>query len=174
MATTKMARESIFPGGLLAQECDYFGFFSWLSFRVAAQQPAAAPLFEFKEVMIPMRDGVHLQTVILTPVGAKEPLPILLERTPYGVPEAAPTEVRPRLKELMEDGYIFVYQNLRGRFKSEGVFNISSQVDLQDPKATSETTDAYDTIEWLVKNVPGNNGKVGILRGFVRRLDGGA
>ena len=133
-----------------------------LAFSAAAQQPGAAPLFEFKEVMIPVRDGVHLQTVILTPVGAKEPLPILLERTPYGVPDAAPTEVRPRLKELMEDGYIFVFQNLRGRFKSEGVFNISSQVDLQDPKATSETTDAYDTIEWLVKNVPGNNGKVGI------------
>jgi hypothetical protein len=66
------------------------------------------------------------------------------------------------LKELAEDGYIFVFQNLRGRFKSEGVFHLSSYVDLNDPKATNETTDAYDTISWLVKNVPNNNGRVGI------------
>ena len=66
------------------------------------------------------------------------------------------------LKELAQDGYIFVIQNLRGRFKSEGVFKLSSEVDLKDPKATNETTDAYDTIDWLVKNVANNNGKVGI------------
>jgi putative CocE/NonD family hydrolase len=133
------------------------------AFPATAQQPAPAPPFTFQEVMIPVRDGVHLQTVILAPVNAKEPLPILLERTPYGVPEKAPTEMSARWKELAQDGYIFVLQNLRGRFKSEGVFNLTSQVDLSDPKATSETTDAYDTIEWLVKNVPNNNGKVGIF-----------
>jgi putative CocE/NonD family hydrolase len=66
------------------------------------------------------------------------------------------------LKELMQDGYIIVVQNLRGRFKSEGEFKLSSWVDLKDPKATNETTDAYDSIEWLVKNVPNNNGKVGM------------
>jgi uncharacterized protein len=132
------------------------------SISVSAQQPAAAPQFSFQEVMIPVRDGVHLQTVILTPVNATEPLPILLERTPYGVPDKVPKEVWPKWKELMADGYIFVIQNLRGRFKSEGVFNLTSQVDLKDPKATSETTDAYDTIDWLVKNVKGSNGKVGI------------
>ena len=54
-------------------------------------------------------------------------------------------------------------QNLRGRFKSEGIFNLSSQVDLNDPKATNETTDAYDSIDWLIKNVPNNNGKVGMF-----------
>src|SRR5215470_7791633 len=129
----------------------------------AAQQPAPAPPFTFQEVMVPVRDGVHLQTVILTPVGVKEPLPILLERTPYGVPEKAPAEMPARWKELAQDGYIFVLQNLRGRFKSEGVFNLTSQVNLNDPGATNETTDAYDTIEWLVKNVPNNNGKVGIF-----------
>jgi len=59
--------------------------------------------------------------------------------------------------------YIFVFQNLRGRFKSEGVFKLSSAVDLKDPKATNETTDAYDSIDWLVKNVPDNNGKVGMF-----------
>ncbi len=127
-----------------------------------AQGPAAKPIFTLQEVMIPVRDGVRLQTVILTPVDKHGPLPILFRRTPYGVPDKAPEPVPPFLKELAQDGYIFVIQNLRGRFKSEGVFKLSSQVDLSDPKATNETTDAYDSIEWLVKNVP-NNGKVGMF-----------
>ncbi len=109
-----------------------------------------------------MRDGVHLQTVILTPVNQTGPLPILLQRTPYGVPDKAPVKMPPPIKELAQDGYIFVIQNLRGRFKSEGVFKLSSYVDLNDPRATNETTDAYDTVGWLVKNIPNNNGRVGI------------
>jgi uncharacterized protein len=126
--------------------------------------PAAQPLFQYQQVMVPVRDGVHLQTVILTPVNANpsQPLPILFRRTPYGVPEKAPEQLPASWKELAQDGYIFVIQNLRGRFKSEGFFALSSQVDLSDPKATSETTDAYDSIEWLVKNIPNNNGKVGM------------
>lgn len=127
-----------------------------------AQEPAAKPIFRLQEVMIPMRDGVHLQTVILTPVDQKGPLPILFRRTPYGVPAEPPKEMPPSTKELAQDGYVFVLQNLRGRFKSEGVFKLSSEVNLDDPKATNETTDAYDSIDWLVKNVPGNNGKVGM------------
>src|SRR5579884_3568437 len=121
---------------------------------VGAESP-----FQYKEVMVPMRDGVRLQTVILTPVGKKGPLPILLQRTPYGVPEKAPEKIPASVQELEDDGYILVLQNLRGRFKSEGTFELSSQA---DPKVISETTDAYDTINWLVKNVP-CNGKVGIL-----------
>jgi uncharacterized protein len=128
---------------------------------IHAQEVPAAP-FKFQEVMVPVRDGVHLQTVILTPVDQKGPLPILFRRTPYGVPAAAPPRMPPPIKELAADGYIFVIQNLRGRFKSEGVFKLSSAVDLKDPKDTSETTDAYDSIEWLVKNIPENNGKVGM------------
>jgi len=112
--------------------------------------------------MIPVRDGVRLQTAILTPVDQHGPLPILFRRTPYGVPDEAPKQMPSSMKELAQDGYIFVIQNLRGRFKSEGVFNLSSWVDLNDPKATNETTDAYDSIEWLVKNVPNNNGNVGM------------
>jgi putative CocE/NonD family hydrolase len=127
------------------------------------QQPAAKPLFKLQEVMIPVRDGVHLQTAILTPVDQQGPLPILFRRTPYGVPDKPPEQIPSSLKELAQDGYIFVFQNLRGRFKSEGVFNLSSWVDLNDPKATNETTDAYDSIEWLLKNVPNNNGKVGMF-----------
>jgi uncharacterized protein len=132
-----------------------------------AQQPTpqaeAKPLFTCQEMMIPVRDGVHLQTVILTPLDQHGPLPILFRRTPYGVPEKSPTEMPASWKELSKDGYIFVVQNLRGRFKSEGVFKLSSQVDLNDPNATNETTDAYDSIDWLVKNVPNNNGRVGMF-----------
>ena len=137
-----------------------------LAISAAAQQPiepAPKPIFKLQEVMIPVRDGVHLQTAILTPLDQKGPLPILFRRTPYGVPEKAPDHMPPQLKELAADGYIFVIQNLRGRFKSEGVFNLSSWVDLNDPKATNETTDAYDSIDWLIKNVPNNNGKVGMF-----------
>ena len=122
----------------------------------------ARPLFQYRQVMIPMRDGVHLQTAILTPVDRAGPLPILLRRTPYGVPDRSPETAPVSWKEFMHDGYIFVVQNLRGRFGSEGKFLLSSQVDLNNPKAVNETTDAYDTIEWLVKNVPNNNGRVGI------------
>jgi uncharacterized protein len=119
--------------------------------------------FKYQEVMVPVRDGVHLQTVILTPVSQSGPLPILFRRTPYGVPEKAPDEIPVSLKELMQDGYIYVVQNLRGRFKSEGTFKLSSYVDLSDPKATNETTDAYDSIEWLVRNVANNNDRVGMI-----------
>jgi putative CocE/NonD family hydrolase len=125
-------------------------------------QSAPKPLFKLQEVMIPVRDGLHLQTVILTPIDRQEPLPILFRRTPYGVPDKPPAQIPPFMKELAQDGYIFVIQNLRGRFKSEGVFNLSSWVDLNDPKATNETTDAYDSIDWLLRNVPNNNGNVGM------------
>ena len=128
----------------------------------AAQAGAAKALFTWREVMIPMRDGVHLQTVIIAPAEQKEPLPILFQRTPYGVPEKAPEQMPASWKELMADGYIMVRQNLRGRFKSEGNFDLTSQVNLADPKSTNETTDAYDSVEWLVKNVANSNGKVGM------------
>ncbi len=139
-----------------------------LAISAAAQQtpsqptPPAKPIFKLEEVMIPVRDGVRLQTVILTPLDQTGPLPILFRRTPYGVPEKPPEQMPSSIKELAQDGYIFVIQNLRGRFKSEGTFNLSSWVDLSDPKATNETTDAYDSIDWLVKNVPNNNGNVGM------------
>jgi uncharacterized protein len=127
-----------------------------------AQQPPASPPFGLEEVMIPVRDGVHLQTVILRPTSQTGPLPILFSRTPYGVPDRPLDRVPTSLKELVEDGYIFVIQNLRGRFKSEGVFKLTSQVDLLDSTSTNETTDAYDSIDWLVRNVRNNSGKVGM------------
>src|SRR2546428_12303 len=128
----------------------------------AQQPPPPQPAFTFQEVMIPVRDGVHLQTAILTPTDKTGPLPILLRRTPYGVPDGPLPTVPTSLRELARDGYIFVFQNLRGRFKSEGVFGLTSQVNLADSTSTNETTDAYDSIDWLVKHVP-NNGNVGMF-----------
>ena len=112
--------------------------------------------------MIPVRDGVHLQTVILTPVDQKGPLPILFRRTPYGVPDGPLPRIPTSWKEFAQDGYIFVIQNLRGRFKSEGVFKLSQEENLADPAATNDATDAYDSIDWLVKHVGNNSGKVGM------------
>jgi uncharacterized protein len=128
----------------------------------AAQSAPAGPVFDYREVMVPMRDGVLLQTVILTPVGRHPPLPIMLSRSPYGVPSQAPDSVPPNLRALARDGYVFVLQNVRGRFKSQGHFAVSTSIDPDAPTAVSDATDAYDTIEWLIQHVPDNNGKVGM------------
>ncbi len=135
-----------------------------LRWRSQAEAPEHVA-FTRKEVMVPMRDGVHLQTVIFSPEHASGALPILFTRTPYGVPDddkelTAPGGV---FEELVNDGYIFVWQNLRGRFKSEGQFVMNRDPrDRNDPHAIDETTDAWDTVDWLVKNVPNNNSRVGI------------
>jgi len=129
---------------------------------VVVAPSAQTPAFTYQRVMIPVRDGIKLETVIMRPANAAAPLPILLRRTPYGVPASARAMDAAALSDFVKDGYIFVVQNLRGRFGSEGVFGLTSKADLTNPKATSETTDAYDTIDWLVKNVPNNSGKVGI------------
>ncbi len=119
--------------------------------------------FERREVMVPMRDGVRLQTVIFAPKSASKPLPFLFTRTPYGVPEDERWADSGNFDELIADGYIFVFQNLRGRFKSEGTFVMQRPPRAAtNPQGTDESTDAYDTIEWLLKNVPNNNGRVGV------------
>ncbi|MBX7220109.1 MAG: CocE/NonD family hydrolase [Blastocatellia bacterium] len=131
-----------------------------------SNQPAPDTRVAFKrtEAMIPMRDGVRLFTVILTPEKQTVPLPILLDRTPYGVKEFDTDRVNNSRKELVADGYIFVFQDIRGKFDSEGEFlMVRPPRDKRDAKAVDESTDAYDTIDWLVKNIPRNNGKVGIL-----------
>jgi uncharacterized protein len=123
-----------------------------------------AALFEKKEVMIAMRDGVKLHTEIYTPKSAKEALPIFLERTPYGI-SADDKGYSPKLyrySHMFADSYVFVFQDIRGRFGSEGQFVMNRPVhDAGNPKGVDESTDTYDTIEWLVKNVPNNNGRVG-------------
>jgi uncharacterized protein len=129
-------------------------------------QVADPQIFTRMEAMIPMRDGVKLQTVIFVPKEAKEALPIILTRTPYGVPQDEKPVVHPRNAALIADGYIFVVQNIRGRFKSEGAFVMQRPPrDKNVPNSIDETTDAYDTVAWLLKNVPNNNGRVGLTGG---------
>ncbi|HEX4487100.1 MAG TPA: CocE/NonD family hydrolase [Terriglobales bacterium] len=132
--------------------------------QVPAVQPQYAPqLFNRQEIMVPARDGVRLQTVIFTPKDVTGPLPFLMVRTPYGVPEDEKGLTSGSSDELIADGYIFVYQNIRGRFKSEGLFVMQRPArDRKDAKSIDEGTDTYDTIDWLLKNIPNNNGKVGI------------
>jgi uncharacterized protein len=113
--------------------------------------------------MIPMRDGVRLQSVIFRPKHESGPLPILLRRTPYGVPEDEKSLDSGIYDELIADGYIFVMQNIRGRFKSEGTFVMQRPPrDKSDPKSIDEGTDTYDSIDWLIRNVAKNNGRAGI------------
>jgi putative CocE/NonD family hydrolase len=120
-------------------------------------------LFNKREVMIPARDGIKLHTVIFTPKDAKAPLPILFERTPYGARSTERAFVN-AYSDLVADGYIFAFQDIRGRFTSEGQFVMQRPPrDKSDPKAVDESTDAYDSVEWLIHNVDGNNGRVGML-----------
>jgi putative CocE/NonD family hydrolase len=129
---------------------------------VKAEQPSQL-LFSSSEVMIPTRDGVRLYTQLYVPARAAERLPILLLRTPYGTGRLDATGLAASLPELAADGYIIVLQDIRGRFKSEGEFVMLRQPrDPKDKKAIDESTDTYDTIEWLLKNVPNHNGRVGM------------
>lgn len=118
----------------------------------------------YQEVIIPMRDGVRLQTVIITPKEQKGSLPIILRRSPYGVPPREAIEQGvPASRRALTERYIIVAQNLRGRFKSEGKFVMQRPPhDPADTKGIDETTDAWDTVEWLIHNVPNNNGRVGV------------
>ncbi len=116
------------------------------------------------EVMIPMRDGVKLHTVILKPADISAPLPFLIQRTPYGVDGTSRGSFFGGRPELARDGYIYVAQDIRGRFKSEGEFVMSRpEVDHHDPRAVDESTDTYDTVDWLLKNIAGNNGRAGFI-----------
>lgn len=120
--------------------------------------------YQRTEVMIPMRDGIKLHTVILKPADIPAPLPFLIQRTPYGVDGTSKASFFDGRPELARDGYIYVAQDIRGRFKSEGQFVMSRpEADHHNPKAVDESTDAYDTVDWLVKNVQGNNGRAGFV-----------
>ncbi|MGA2811660.1 MAG: CocE/NonD family hydrolase [Candidatus Acidiferrum sp.] len=122
------------------------------------------PEFSREQAMIPVRDGVKLHAVILKPKDAASALPILMERTPYGVDDYDSDGINGRYPELVHDGYIFVFEDIRGRYKSEGTFVMSrAMVDHGNPKLIDESTDTYDTVAWLIKNIPNNNGRVGVL-----------
>ena len=123
--------------------------------------------------MIPMRDGVKLHAVILKPAESPAPLPFLMQRTPYGVDGTTRGAFFAQRPELARDGYIYVAEDIRGRYKSEGEFVMMRPLaDHQDRKAIDESTDTYDTVAWLLANVPGNNGRVRCSRHQLSRLSG--
>ena len=124
-----------------------------------------------REVMIPMRDGVKLHTVIVVPKGAHD-APILLTRTPYDADGRTSRMTSPHMLDILpqgdevfvQGGYIRVFQDIRGKYGSEGDYVVTRPLvgPLNDTKV-DHSTDAYDTIDWLVKNVPESNGRVGML-----------
>jgi putative CocE/NonD family hydrolase len=135
------------------------------------EAPTASYDYVKRDVMIPMRDGVKLHTVIVVPRGAKN-APMILTRTPYNASKRAERNDSPHMVATLSqgdevfaaDGYIRVYQDVRGKYGSEGEYFMTRP--LRGPLNTTDTdnsTDAYDTIDWLVKNVPESNGKVGML-----------
>jgi uncharacterized protein len=132
-----------------------------------APQRAESKEYSRSEEMIPVRDGVKLHVVILRPVGlesAGEPLPFLMERTPYGTDNNSSKSVNVSKPELAASGYIFVFGDIRGRYQSEGQFVMNRAIVAHTTKNdVDETTDTRDTIEWLLKNVPNNSGKVGVF-----------
>ena len=122
--------------------------------------------YDKQEYMVPMRDGVELFTIVYTPNNKKEALPILLYRTPYSIAPYGSDEFRDVLgpsPEFDRDGYIFAFQDVRGKFKSEGEFAVIRPLAPKPKGATDvdESTDNFDTIEWLLANTEGNNGRVG-------------
>ncbi len=124
-----------------------------------------------REVMVPMRDGVKLFTAIYEPKSKAEKWPIMVSRTPYSSgPYGKDANGNEQFKRSLgpdelfaREGYIFVYQDVRGRWMSEGKFvEVRPETAQSKPGTTDESTDAYDTIDWLVKNVENNNGRAGI------------
>ncbi len=142
-------------------------FFINLAVFAQAPQPTQQPApveFEANEQMIPMRDGVKLYTVICSPKNQSAPLPILMTRTPYGSSPNSCSRLGLFNKALVADGYIFVNQDIRGKYKSEGEFMMNRPPrDKKDTKSVDESSDTYDAIEWMVKNLSNNNGRVGIF-----------
>jgi putative CocE/NonD family hydrolase len=139
----------------------------------AQNRPDAPTEFDVKEhytkyeYRIPMRDGVHLFTSVYVPKDASRPYPFLIDRTPYSVGPYGVDLYRTQLgpsPDFDKAGYIFVFQDVRGRFMSEGQFiemrpHIDNKRSKQD---VDDSSDLYDTIDWLLKNVPNNNGNAGI------------
>jgi len=148
--------------------------FAFLSISLAAQDNPETPPktvvrehYTKYEYRIPMRDGVHLFTSIYVPKDSSQSYPFLILRTPYSVAPYGVDSYRKTLgpsPDFEKAGYIFVYQDVRGRFMSEGTFiEMTPHIDhKKSNKDVDDSSDLYDTIDWLLKNVPNNNGKAGI------------
>ena len=140
---------------------------------LSAQNRPDAPEFDVKEhytkyeFRIPMRDGVHLFTSVYMPKETSRSYPFLIDRTPYSVAPYGVDQYRTHLgpsPDFDKSGYIFVFQDVRGRYMSEGDF-IEMRPHIDNKKSNKDiddSTDLYDTIDWLLKNIPNNNGKAGI------------
>jgi hypothetical protein len=130
--------------------------------------------------MIPMRDGVKLFVCIYQPKDKSQKYPIMFDRTPYSVGPYGPDNFKTSLgpDELFaREGYIFVYGDVRGRYMSEGVYeDVRPYIPNKAGKQIDETTDTYDTVDWLIKSLPNNNGRVGVtafrIRAFIPRWPG--
>jgi putative CocE/NonD family hydrolase len=139
------------------------------SFACCFGQTDSAIAYKRTTAMIPMRDGIKLYTVILTPMLKTEMYPLLIQRTPYGAGIGRPEDsvinfsLGSPIYGLAKGGYIFVLQDIRGKYKSEGTMQIHQPlIHLTQKGAVDESTDTYDAVDWLIKNIPGNNGKAGI------------
>lgn len=119
-----------------------------------------------KEVTIAMRDGIDLHTVIYSPKDTSKKYPILFQRTPYSCRPYGKLQFRSKIgpnETMMKEGNIIVYQDVRGRWNSEGVYdNMRAFIPNKTAKQVDEASDTYDSIEWLINNVENNNGKVGV------------
>jgi putative CocE/NonD family hydrolase len=134
---------------------------------------AQEPAFDLKanytkhEYMVPMRDGVKLFTIVYAPRDTSRAYPFILFRTPYSIRPYEPDAYRAVLgpsREFDRDGYIFVYQDVRGKFRSEGEFEVMKPFKpvKRGPNDVDESSDTYDTIEWMLANLHRNNGRVGM------------
>jgi len=122
--------------------------------------------YEKKEYYVPMRDGVRLFTQVYSPLDRSRTYPMMFRRTPYGIPPYGENDYRSSLGPswlFTEEGYIFVYQDCRGQFKSEGEFVVMRPHNpaKKGPRDTDDSSDTFDTIEWLLTHVPNHNGRVG-------------
>ena len=147
-------------------------FFTVALLNVSIAQTESIGFYKKTSAMIPMRDGTKLHTVIFSPVAATKPLPVLLQRTPYGASgSSAPEDTVLNVQifgsnygSMLKEGYFLVFQDIRGKYKSEGKMEIHQPLIHATQKgAVDESTDTWDTVDWLIKNLKGNNGKAGIL-----------
>ena len=133
---------------------------------LAQRSDSIATRYAKSELRVPMRDGTHLFTVVYQPRDTSRSYPIMMTRTPYSVgpygPAAYPRFLGPSPR-FADEGFIFVYQDVRGRFMSEGDFvHMTPWKGMAGARSTDESTDTYDTIDWLLAHIPHNNGRVGI------------
>ena len=179
LALALLVASMMFSGIAVAQnatQAPQAGSYPSLPSETPAQLQVATQDFDYtkRDVMIPMRDGVKLHTVILIPKNAKG-APILLTRTPYSATSltthSPSSHLGPMLEGydnptdvVVEGGYIRVLQDIRGKYESEGDYVMNRPLHGPlNPTPVDHATDTYDTIDWLVKNIPESNGKVGIL-----------